>query len=45
MTAGIQPERLTSDAYARNFSDLEPPLDGHEAHVAADRCYFCHDAP
>jgi dihydropyrimidine dehydrogenase (NAD+) subunit PreT len=45
MTAGIQPERLTSDAYARNFSDLESPLDGHEAHVAADRCYFCHDAP
>jgi len=28
-----------------NFSDLHPPLDDHEALVAADRCYFCHDAP
>jgi dihydropyrimidine dehydrogenase (NAD+) subunit PreT len=45
MTAGIVPDRLSSDAYARNFSDLEPLLDGHEAYVAADRCYFCHDAP
>ena len=23
----------------------KPPLDAHEARVAADRCYFCHDAP
>ncbi|MDA8870604.1 NAD(P)-dependent oxidoreductase [Rhizobiaceae bacterium] len=27
------------------FSDLHPPLTRHEALVAADRCYFCHDAP
>ena len=42
---GIQSGRLCSDAYAENFSDLHAPLDGHEALVAADRCYFCHDAP
>jgi dihydropyrimidine dehydrogenase (NAD+) subunit PreT len=45
LTPGIVPGRLTSDALARNFSDHEPPLDRHEARVAADRCYFCHDAP
>ncbi len=28
-----------------NFADLHPPLSDHEALVAADRCYFCHDAP
>jgi glutamate synthase (NADPH/NADH) small chain len=36
---------LTPQDYARNFSDLHPPLDAHEARVEADRCYFCHDAP
>jgi dihydropyrimidine dehydrogenase (NAD+) subunit PreT len=45
LTPGIVPGRLTPDALARNFSDHEPPLDRHEARVAADRCYFCHDAP
>ena len=25
--------------------DLHPPLSKHEAAVAADRCYFCHEAP
>ena len=28
-----------------NFGDHDPALDRHEARVAADRCYFCHDAP
>lgn len=37
--------RLAPDVLAENFSDLHPPLTGHEALVAADRCYFCHDAP
>lgn len=37
--------RLGPEALARNFSDLHPPLDRHEAVVEADRCYFCHDAP
>ncbi len=44
-TPGIVSGRLNSDAYRDNFSDLHPPLTDHEARVAADRCYFCHDAP
>ncbi len=44
-TAGIIPGRLSPEDYAENFSDLHPRLDDHEALVAADRCYFCHDAP
>lgn len=44
-TPGIVPGRLTPADYAQNFADLHPPLDAHEAMVAADRCYFCHDAP
>lgn len=44
-TDGIAASRLTPDQLARNFTDLHPALDPHEAHVAADRCYFCHDAP
>lgn len=42
---GIVPERLEPGRYAENFSDLHPALDRHEAHVEADRCYFCYDAP
>ncbi len=45
MTPGVVPGRLEPDQYERNFSDLHPPYDGHEAAVAADRCYFCYDAP
>ncbi|TPW30873.1 NAD(P)-dependent oxidoreductase [Martelella alba] len=37
--------RLTPADYERNFSDLHPPLQKHEAAVEADRCYFCYDAP
>ena len=44
-TQGIVAGRLPEDAYGENFSDLHPRLDPHEALVAADRCYFCHDAP
>ncbi|QBY00910.1 NAD(P)-dependent oxidoreductase [Rhodophyticola sp. CCM32] len=44
-TPGIAPGRLQPGAYDANFDDLHAPLDGHEAQVAADRCYFCHDAP
>ncbi|WP_095596938.1 NAD(P)-dependent oxidoreductase [Actibacterium pelagium] len=43
--AGIAAGRKTRDAIAESFSDLHPPLSAHEALVAADRCYFCHDAP
>ncbi|MHB1110156.1 MAG: NAD(P)-dependent oxidoreductase [Devosia sp.] len=42
---GIVAGRLSPRQYAENFSDLHPPLDRHEAHVEADRCYFCYDAP
>jgi len=45
MTPGIEQGRLSKDAYAENFSDLHAPFDAHEAAVAADRCYFCYDAP
>ena len=44
-TPGIAPARLDADALQANFADLHAPLDAHEALVAADRCYFCHDAP
>jgi glutamate synthase (NADPH/NADH) small chain len=42
---GIKAGRLDPAAYADHFTDLHAPLDHHEALVAADRCYFCHDAP
>jgi dihydropyrimidine dehydrogenase (NAD+) subunit PreT len=45
LTPGIVPGRLPAETYVRNFGDHEPALDRHEARVAADRCYFCHDAP
>lgn len=45
LTPGIVPARLPAASYEANFADHEPPLDRHEARVAADRCYFCHDAP
>ena len=45
LTPGITAGRLDKADYVDNFSDLHPPLDNHEALVAADRCYFCHDAP
>ena len=41
----VRAGRLDADAYKDLFSDLHPPLDDHEAHVEADRCYFCYDAP
>ncbi len=44
-TSGVVSGRLSPDEYAANFSGLHAPLNAHEALVAADRCYFCHDAP
>jgi len=44
-TAGIAAQRLDSAQLAQNFADIAPKLDAHSARVAADRCYFCHDAP
>ncbi|MGH1578429.1 NAD(P)-dependent oxidoreductase [Planktotalea sp.] len=45
LATGIKTARLSADAYSENFADLHAPLDAHEALVAADRCYFCYDAP
>ena len=45
MTPGITAGRLDAEELARNFEDLHAPYEPHEAMVAADRCYFCHDAP
>ena len=45
LTPGIVAGRLPAAAYQSNFADHEAALDRHEARVAADRCYFCHDAP
>lgn len=45
MTPGIVAGRLSTEEIAANFADLHPQFDAHEAQVAADRCYFCHDAP
>lgn len=44
-TPGIKANRLPADVVEQNFADLHAPLLPHEASVAADRCYFCHDAP
>ena len=44
-TPGIASERLATAKLQENFTDLHAPLNRHEAMVAADRCYFCHDAP
>ena len=42
---GIASGRLSSGDYARNFRDLHPRFEPHEALIEADRCYFCFDAP
>jgi len=43
--SGIVAGRLPTENLAENFADLHPPYVPHEAAVAADRCYFCYDAP
>ncbi|AOZ71036.1 dihydropyrimidine dehydrogenase [Rhodobacter xanthinilyticus] len=45
LTPGVVPGRLSPQDYCENFADIAPRLSAHEARVAADRCYFCHDAP
>jgi len=41
----IRSGRLGGAELAANFGDLHPPLSRSEALIAADRCYFCYDAP
>ncbi len=43
--SGVVAGRLPAGEIAENFGDLHPPFAPHEAAVAADRCYFCYDAP
>lgn len=45
LTPGLAAGRLPAQAIAAGFADHDPALEPHEAAVAADRCYFCHDAP
>ena len=44
-TPGLATHRLPPDRVAANFANVQPAFDTHEARVAADRCYFCYDAP
>ncbi|MGR3496706.1 NAD(P)-dependent oxidoreductase [Citreimonas sp.] len=44
-TPGIAAGRIDVATLHENFADLHAAYDPHEAAVAADRCYFCHDAP
>ena len=41
----VKAGRLSKKEIDRNFGDLQPPLSRSEALIAADRCYFCYDAP
>jgi dihydropyrimidine dehydrogenase (NAD+) subunit PreT len=42
----IQNNRLNTEAYDHNFSDIHPPFETESAAlVEANRCLFCYDAP
>lgn len=42
----IQNNRLSSEEYEKNFSDIHPPFENKTAaQVDANRCLFCYDAP
>jgi glutamate synthase (NADPH/NADH) small chain len=41
----IRAGRLRPAEIEANFSDINPPLNAHQAAVEAARCLFCHDAP
>lgn len=42
----IKHNRLSSEQYAENFSDIHPPFENKTAaQVEASRCLFCYDAP
>lgn len=44
-TGDIASGRLSAAALAHNFDDIAPPLDRRRALIAAQRCYYCYDAP
>ena len=37
--------RLPAEQLAENFDDISPPLDRQAALIAAQRCFYCYDAP
>ncbi|MBE8168550.1 MAG: NAD(P)-dependent oxidoreductase [Shewanella sp.] len=41
----IKKQRLSDEEYKQNFSDVKPPLSSYEAHIEANRCLYCEDAP
>lgn len=41
----IAPGRLPPETLAKNFADIEPPLERQAALVAANRCFYCFEAP
>ena len=43
--ADIAAARLSAEQLAENFADVAPPLDRQRALIAAQRCYYCYDAP
>jgi dihydropyrimidine dehydrogenase (NAD+) subunit PreT len=43
--ADIAAARLPAATLAQNFDDVSPPLDVRAALIAAQRCYYCYDAP
>ena len=43
--ADIAAGRLSSAALAHNFDDVAPALDRRSALIAAQRCFYCYDAP
>ena len=43
--ADIAAGRLSVEQLADNFADVAPPLDRQRALIAAQRCYYCYDAP
>jgi dihydropyrimidine dehydrogenase (NAD+) subunit PreT len=44
-SAAIAPNRLSPSEYARNFDEVKPPLQPHQALTDSSRCLFCYDAP
>lgn len=43
--ADIQAGRLSPEQLAENFAEIAPPLDRQQALLAAQRCFYCYDAP
>lgn len=41
----IQAGRLSAAELGCNFADVSPPLDRQQALLAAQRCFYCYDAP